>query len=330
MSTIHLPHQGQTRSRLAAVVLVTLLSLIYVSAAQFTAAAESVTPANSAPTVSGPSLSATIQPDAGASDNEYSYAVTVGDADTLNDLSSVTLCLSHSAGDATCASPDPATDVKLVWTQSTNAFTVDDGTGTFWANGTTATPSAPTLTGTSGIFTFTFVVSEATREGTWTATVTAADGTATATNSTPTAAVNHYAAITTRTQQDFGTLAADTAATVTDSPTVTSNGTTAYSMTSGDFTDGTYSFTLKGAGAPSTDIDRAAGEISYDCNQGATFAGASATRVGAVSTQIGAVITSTGTIEGGATVANSCRLLHGGGKPISTYSFTVVNAVSNG
>lgn len=322
---------GNARSRLAAVSLVTLLSLVYVLAAQFTAGADSVTLANSAPTVSTPSVSASIQPDAGASDTEYSYSVTVGDADTLNDLSTVTVCLYHStAGDNTCASPDPATDVKLVWTQSTNAFTVDDGTGTFWANGTTAAPSSPTLTGTSGTFTFTFVVSEVTREGSWVAKVTADDGAATATDNTPTSAVGHYAAITTRTQQSFGTLAADTAATVTDSPTVTSNGTTAYSMTSGDFTDGTYSFTLKTTGAPSTDIDRLAGELSYDCNQGATFDGASATRVGSTATQIGATITASGTVEGGATTANTCRLLHGGGEPISTYSFTVVNAVSNG
>ncbi len=329
MSITHLPHPGQTRSRLAAVVLVTLLSLVYVSAAQFTAGADEVTLANSAPTVSSPALSPSIQPDAGPSDSEYSYSVTVGDADTLNDLSTVTLCLFHSTdGDGTCASPDPATDVKLVWTQSTNAFTVDDGTGTFWADGTAST--SPTLTGTSGTFTFTFVVSEVTREGTWNATVTAADGTATAIDSTLTTAVNHYAAITTRGQQDFGTLAADTASMVTDSPTVTSNGTTAYSMTSGDFTDGTYSFTLQTAGTPETDIDRAAGEVSYDCSQGATFDGVSATRVGSTTTQIGATITASGTVEGGSTVANTCRLLHGGGKPVSTYSFTVVNAVSNG
>lgn len=330
MSTTPLPHPGATRSRAAAALLVTILSLTYVSAAQFTADAEQVTPANTAPTVSGPSLSATIQPDAGASDNQYSYGITVGDADTLNDLSTVTLCLYVTGGDSTCATPDPATDVKLVWTQSTNAFTIDDGTGTFWANGTAPAPSSPTLTGTSGVFTFTFVVSEVTREGTWNTTLTADDGAATATNSVPTATVNHYAAITTRTQQSFGTLAADTAATVTDSPTVTSNGTTAYSMTSGSFTDGTYSFTLKTAGDPATDLDRAAAELTYDCNQGATFAGASATRVGSTATQIGATITATGTAEGGTTVANSCRLLHGGGVPISTYAFTVVNAVANG
>lgn len=329
MSITHLPHRGNTRSRVAAVVLVTLLSLVYVSAAQFTAGADEVTLANSAPTVSSPALSASIQPDAGASDTEYSYAITVGDADTLNDLSTVTLCLFHATdGDGTCASPDPATDVKIVWTQSTGAFTVDDGTGTFWANGIAS--SSPTLTGTSGTFTFTFVVSEVTREGAWNATVTADDGTAVATDSTSTTAVNHYAAITTRGQQSFGTLAADTASTVTDSPTVTSNGTTAYSMTSGDFTDGTYSFTLQAAGAPSTDLDRAAGEVSYDCNQGGVFDGASATRVGSTATQIGATITNTGTVEGGTTAANTCRLLHGGGKPVSTYAFTVVNAVANG
>lgn len=330
MSTTHLPATNATRSRSVAAALVAVLSLVYVAAAPLTADAEQVTPANTAPTVSAPALSANIQPDAGASNAEYSYSVTVGDVDTLNDLSTVTLCLYITGGDSTCATPDPATDVKLTWTQSTNAFTVDDGTGTFWANGTTTPPSSPTLTGTSGTFTFTFVVSEVTREGTWNATLIADDGAATATDSTLTTAVAHYAAITSRTQKSFGTLAANAAGTVTDSPTVTSNGTTAYSMTSGNFTDGTYSFTLKTTGAPSSDLTRVAGEISYDCNQGATFDGASATRIGSTATQVGATITATGTVEGGTTVANSCRLLHGGGKPISTYSFTVVNAVANG
>lgn len=326
--TTHPSSHRRIRSVAAAI---GLLTLVYGLAVQGTADADTFAPANSAPTVSSPTLSASIQPDAAASDTEYSYAITVGDADTLNDLSTLTVCLYlTTGGDSTCATPDPATDVKLVWTQSTGAFTVDDGTGTYWANGTAPAPSAPTLTATSGTFTFTFVVSEATREGGWTAAVTADDGTATASDSTATTTVAHYAAITARSQQSFGTLAADAAGTATDSPTVTSNGATAYSLTAGDFTDGTYTFTLKTTGAPSTDVDRLAGEVSYDCNQGATFDGASATRVGAISTQVGTAITSTGTAEGGATQANSCRLIHGGGRPVGTYAFTVVNTVSNG
>lgn len=322
------PHSKPLRALVAAV---GLLILAYTAVIQSTANADTFTPANSAPTVSSPSLSASIQPDAGASDTQYSYAITVGDADTLNDLSTVIVYLYHqTAGDSTCATPDPATDVKLVWTQSTTAFTVDDGAGAYWANGASPAPSSPTLTGTSGTFTFTFVVSEAAREGTWVAAATADDGGATASDSTATTAVAHYAGITTRTQRSFGTLEANTAGTVTDSPTVTSNGPTAYSLTAGDFTDGTYTFTLKTTGAPSTDTSRATGEVSYDCNQDSVFDGASATRVASTATQVGSAITSTGTAEGGVTQADACRLLHGRGRPVSTYSFTVVNTVSNG
>lgn len=297
------------------------------------ASADQFNPANTAPTVSTPSLSASIQPDSGASDTVYSYSVVVGDADTLNDLSTVVVCLYlTTGGDSTCATPDPTTDVKLTWTQSTDAFTIDDGSvNSYWALGAGAdASSSPTLTGTSETFTFKFTVSEATREGGWTAAVTADDGAATASDSTATTTVGHYSAITTRVSQDFGTLGSGLASGVsrTASPTVTSNGQTTYSATAGNFTDGTYTFTLKTNGL--TSEGPAAGEVSFDCQVASTFTEGSATRVGSTSTQLSATETSTGTPEGGSTVDNSCRLAHGGQRPVSTYSFTVVNAIGNG
>lgn len=298
------------------------------------ASADEFTTANSAPTVSSPSLSASIQPDAGASDTVYSYSVTVGDADTLNDLSTVTVCLYRTTGgDSTCATPDPTTTVKLTWTQSTDAFTIDDGSvNDYWALGSGADAStSPTLTGTSGTFTYKFTVSEATREGGWTAAVTATDtSAAAASDSTATTTVNHYSAITTRVSQDFGTLSASLASggTSTASPTMTANGQTTYSMTAGDFTDGTYTFTLKTTGL--TSEGPAAGEVTFDCEVASTFTESSAVRVGSTSTQLSADETTTGTPEGGSAVDNSCRLAHGGQRPVSTYTFTVVNAVGNG
>lgn len=316
--------------RSAAVVSMLALLALVVSGAGM-ADADEFTTANTAPTVTAPSLSASIQPDAAASDVEYSYAVTVGDAESLNDLAAVTVCLYlTTGGDSTCATPDPATDVKLTWTQSTDAFTIDDGsTNDYWTNGTGST--SPTLTGTSGTFTFTFTVSEATREGGWTALVTATDSSAaTDTDGTATSTVQHYSAITTRVSQNFGTLAPGLAgaATATASPTLTANGQTTYAMTAGDFTDGTYTFGLKTTGL--TSEGPAAGEVSFDCEVASTFTEASATRVGATSTQVSASETPTGTPEGGSAVDNSCRLAHGGERPSSTYSFTVVNAVGNG
>lgn len=295
------------------------------------ASADQLTTENSAPTVSTPSLSASIQPDAGASDAVYSYDITVGDADTLNDLTTVTVCLYQTTvGDPTCATPDPATDVKLTWTRSTNVFTIDDGSANdYWALGSGADASvSPTLTGTSGTFTYKFTVSEATRQGSWTAVVTATDtSAASASDSTATTTVNHYSAITTRVSQDFGTLGAGlaSAGTSTTSPTVTANGQTTYSMTGGDFTDGTYTFTLKTTGL--TSEAPGAGEVTFDCEVASTFTQATATRVGSTSTQLSATQTTTGTPEGGSAVANSCRLAHGGERPVSTYSATVVNTV---
>lgn len=298
------------------------------------ASADEFAPTNSAPTVSTPTLSAPIQPDAGASDTVYSYSIVVGDADTLNDLSTVTVCLYlTTGGDSTCATPDPTTDVKLTWTQSSGAFAIDDGSvNDYWALGSGAdVSSSPTLTDTSGTFTYKFTVSEATREGGWTAAVTATDtSAAAASDSTATTTVNHYSAITTRVSQDFGTLGTglNNGVERTASPTVTANGQTTYSMTAGSFTDGTYTFTLKTDGL--TSEAPAAGEVTFDCEVASTFTEGSAARVGSTSTQLSADQTATGTPEGGSAVDNSCRLAHGGQRPVSTYSFDVVNAVGNG
>lgn len=298
------------------------------------ASADQFTTTNSAPTVSAPSLSASISPDAGASETVYSYSITVGDADTLNDLGTVTVCLYQTlVGDPTCATPDPTTDVELTWTQSTDAFTIEDGSvNDYWTLGTGVdASSSTTLTGTSGTFTFKFTVSEATREGGWTAAVTAVDSSAgSATDSAATTTVNHYSAITTRVSQDFGTLGSGLANGVvqTASPTVTANGQTTYSMTAGDFTDGTYTFTLNAAGL--TSEAPGAGEVTFDCQAASTFTEGSATRVGTTSTQLSANETTTGTPEGGSTVDNSCRLAHGGQLPVSTYTTTVLHTVGNG
>lgn len=306
------------------------------------ASAEQVVVANTAPSVSSPSFTmpggqTAFEPDAGASDEVYAYAVTVGDAETLNDLATVTVCLYQSMkedgstpgeGDDTCAVINPANTVLLTWTQLTDAFTKSAGASTFWALDT-VTPSSRTglLTDTTGTLTFRFTVSEAMREGTWTAKVTATDASAaTAVNSAETKLVNAYSAITTRTQQTFGTLAAGVAATATDSPTVTSNGATTMSLTAGNFVNGSYSFTLLTTGGPGA--APAAGQLTYDCQQAATFTEASATRVGSAATSLGSA-TASGTAEGGSTVSNTCRIKHGGGRPVGTYSFTVVNTLIN-
>ncbi|MEX2424477.1 MAG: hypothetical protein WD990_10910 [Acidimicrobiia bacterium] len=313
----------------AAVSLMALLGLTLSTVG--VASADEFTTTNTAPTVGTPSLSASIQPDAGASETEYTYSIVVGDAETLNDLDTVTVCLYlTTGGDSTCATPDPTTDVKLIWTQSTDAFTIDNGLSAYWALGTVTPSSSPTLTDTSGTFTFTFAVSEAAREGGWTAAVTADDGTTTDTDSTATTTVNHYSSITTRISQDFGALSAGlvNGSEITASPTLTANGQTTYNVTAGDFVGDGYTYTLKTDGL--TSDAPAAGQVTFDCQVASTFTEASAVRVGSTSTAISSTETPTGTPEDGSTLANTCRLAHGGERPTGTYSFAVVTAVGNG
>lgn len=328
MSTYVSRVRGASGATVAASLLM-VLTMIYVLAPQGSAGADSFTPENSTPSISSPSLSATISPDAGASDTEYSYSVQVTDNDTLADLSTVSVCLYHSSeGDSGCSSLNPANTVKLLWTGSTGQFSIDDGTGSYWTLGTATAPTS--LGDTAGTFTFPFKVSEATRQGTWTAAVTVQDGSnATATDSTPTSTVNHYAAITARASVDFGTLAADTPNPVAANPTVTSNGPTDYSMTAGDFSGPSESsFTLVTTGAAG-DTARNAGEVTFDCSLGASYDTANDVRVGASATSLGTV-TSTGTAEDGETQSNTCQVVHGGGKPIGTYTFGVINSVAAG
>ena len=320
-----------TKWRRSAVTLSMMALMGLTISATGAAHADEFSTANTAPTVTTPALSTPMQPDTGASDAVYSYAVVVGDAESLNDLSTVTVCLYlTTGGDSTCATPDPTTDVSMTWTQTTNAFTMASGTSAYWALGAEGNVSvSPTLTNTSGTFTFNFMVSEAMREGEWTAAVTATDvSAATGSDATATTTVNHYSAITTRVAQDFGTVAAGAAGAIsTATPTVISNGRTTYSATASNFTDGTYAFTLKTDGA--TSVAPAAGEVTFDCEVASTFTEANAVRVGS-STLLSGDQTPTGAPEDGSDITNTCRLAHGGERPVSTYAATVVNAIGNG
>jgi len=306
------------------------LCLLALSAGASSAGADSFLPVNTAPTLVPLSLSSSIQPDDDASAAVYTYSATVADLDTLNDLTAVTLCLYHTTGGSSdCSSLNPANTVKLTWTQATNSFAIDgNSSNSYWALGTGAdASSAPAdLTAMTGTFSFKFTVSEAMREGGWTAKLTADDGVAApVSNATLTTTVQHYSAIAARSQKDFGTLAANVPGDATDTPTVTSNGGVFYSMTAGSFTNDSYSFALRtSAGAPT------AGQVTFDCLVGGSWSlGVGAVRVGSTATQLSASQLGTGTLEGGTGLANTCRLQHGGGRPVGTYSFTVVNTVGN-
>ncbi len=330
--------QGRTKAA-AALAAVTLTSALNV----LPAAADDFQPENNAPTLSNPAFTfpgaqTEFEPDAGASDEVYAYSVTVEDLDSLADLDTVSVCLHHSLhedgatageGDATCASADPANSVRLTWTRTTDTFSIDAASSTYWALGTggDASTGPADLGVTSSVITFRFTVSEAMREGTWTASSTATDmSAATGTDDAATATVAAYSSITTRIAQQFGEMATGVGVSRVDAPTVISNGATTVSLTAGDFTSPVGTFTLKTDGATST--LPASGQVTYDCNSAASFTEGTATRVGSTATAIGEG-TATGTAEGGIAVSNACRLTHGGGRPVATYAFTVVNTIAN-
>ena len=83
---------------------------------------------------------------------------------------------------------------------------------------------------------------------------------------------------------------------------------------------------MKTNGATST--APAAGEVTYDCNRAGAFVEGTATRIGSSATSLGTA-TASGTAELGSAVSNTCRIVHGGGRPTGTYAFTVVNTIVN-
>ncbi len=330
-------HRGVAAGVLAAVSITTALLVAPVSADDFE-------PGNHAPTVSTAAWSwpvgqSAFEPDGGASDEVYAYAVTVGDDDSLADLDRVTLCLHHSLhedgvapgdGDPTCAVTDPRSTVRLTWVRSTGVIDVDAGGSAHWSLGTGGDASTPPadLGALSGQLVFRFRVSEVMRRGTWTATVTAVDtSAASGSDASMTADVAAYASITTRAPQSFGKVDAGSAAIVTDAPVVTANGATELSLTAGDFVSSSGSFALQPSGA--TSERPTTGQVTYDCNADGTFTEGTAVRIASTATSLGSA-TPTGTPEGGSAVVNTCRLIHGGGRPVDTYSFSVVNGITSG
>lgn len=190
-----------------------LLGASLVAGVTGTASAEEFDPANAAPTVSIDTSTLTMSPDSGVGDNIYTIAATVGDANSLLDLNTVTLCLykvgAPNAGDASCATQDPQSTAKITWTRSIDEFDVDASSGTESSNwelgtGGDAEPStnnasysysAYSASGTSMTMQYRFRVSDVATEGTdWAVRVVAADGdTTTTANDTTGFSVNWMA-----------------------------------------------------------------------------------------------------------------------------------------
>lgn len=299
---------------------------------------ENHTPALTDPALVLPGGQVAIEPDAGASDEVYGFEVTVADDESLADLAAVTLCWHHSThedgespgdGDPTCTDLDPRHTVRMSWTPADGTFALEAGGSTHWelATGDDASSAPSDLDALSGTVTFRFRVSEAMREGTWTVVATVEDTSGTSdSDSTVTATVAPYSAITMRAPQSFGSVAALTPVTATDTPVVVANGATRLSLQAGAATSPSGTFQLLADG-PTSSLP-GTGELTLDCNLAGSFTEGTATRIGSTPTDLG-IATATGTPEGGVAVPNTCRLLHGGGRPVDVYDLTVVNTVTN-
>ncbi len=222
---------------------------------------------------------------------------------------------------------EPKNEVLLQW-DHTAGFSIDSGGGNYWALGTGSDASSvpADLTATSGVFTFKFAVSEAMRNGTWAVLAHAQDmDHVEAFDSSTTATVDSYSRIATRTQKNFGAIAAGSSNFKTDIPNVMANGKTTLSLTASDFVSGSNTFQLVGGSPSAPPSDH---EVTFDCSQTLVFVEQGATRVQSTATSLG-TLTTTGLAEDGQVRSNACRIEHGGGNPYGTYSATIVNTVIN-
>lgn len=295
------------------------------------ASADDYTPGNSTPTVNITAVPATMQPAAEGGSATYTVEADVGDADTLLDLNTVTLCLYRTGvGDDTCATTDPQNTAKLVWTRATDTFAMTSGASTFWAND--ASVSNYVATAVSMSMDFKFKISEATLQGGWTAKVIAADGTATPEDTDAGITTNYYGNVdTNRATQSFGTIASGGSAlkeNISDG-TLQVNGSTDIFYAVANFTDGTTTATNMQATSTDVAVPPTATKFAYDCKDAVTFGESGAFRVAGTATEIDSGVLSGGTAEGGstATVA-SCRLSSGGQLPVASYSAAVTVTVA--
>lgn len=318
--------------------------------------AEEFDPTNIAPTVTSVTDTLAMSPDQAIGDAVYTIAATVGDANSLQDLNTVTVCLYNQAqGVSTCgdADHDARDTVLMTWTRSTDTFTIDATTGgadaSNWNLGHTTSAddseasnvaanysySAFTGTNTSMNMLFTFRTSEVAKEGTnWGVLVTADDGDTTGTASdTAGYTVAHYARVATqRSAVDWNTVVAETktASSNVNAGTFIANGGTDLQMSVTTYTDGTT--TLANAGGSPDDALTADRQFALDVDLDDTYnAGANDFRLSSSLTDIETAVLTAGTTEAGDnSTLHGFQFQHGGAVPRSgtPYTATVLVGVT--
>ena len=303
--------------------------------------ADSFVPPNSGPDVTLNTTSLSMEPDSGASQTVYEILSSVSDEGTMADLDSVGFCVflvAPSSGDPVgdlsgCSSPDPATNVRIVWTRAGNSWSLEDGSAnSYWALGTGG--SAPSTdyvpTASTMALAARFTVGEAARAGSWGVRVSVSDGDATSAVTDLTGyAVTFYAAIAVQpAPQNFGTVAVGGyAESSLVAPMVLTNGVSSLSIAlSGPFSNGEHAAELLG-GAPAT--VPGANQVAYDCSPSASYSTASDVRVGTTPVLLNPSIYASGTTESGSgSVVQSCRLYNGGTLPRNGTAYSALAVMS--
>lgn len=296
-------------------------------------AADTFLPGNLAPTIGAVVASANAAPAQGGS-TAITVAVPVTDLNSLDDLNTVVVCAYHStAGDATCATPNPAHTVKMTYTVagnvSTSAFSISSGGSTSWAlSGSTALSSGSATLGTA---TFGFKVGEVAREGTWRYKVTVADQSGAGESQDlglSNTAVAWYGEFTSAGIKEFGTITQGSFADMTKAHTVQANGGSKINYS----TTATWASANPGAGTLALDVDGTPGSraFSYACNGGNAVNAVTHTYI---TTSAGAPagltsIKGTGTAEGGEATDDACRVYLGTAAPSALVTGTVTMAIA--
>ncbi|MFN8126397.1 MAG: hypothetical protein U0R64_07815 [Candidatus Nanopelagicales bacterium] len=327
-----------------AALLAASLGVVGVTSAQ----ADDVNPSNATPTVAIDTDTLSMAPDNGVGDNIYTVAVTVGDANSLEDLNTVTLCLYSTAdGDATCTNQDARNTALITWTRSGDTFDIDATSGTEasnWELGTGGDSEASTnnasysysgyvATDVSMQILYRFRVSDATRQGAWSVRAVANDGDATQTaNDTTGYSASWYGRVATqRAGYNWGDVASGSSATADNlsAGTVVANGGSDIQMATTSFFNGTT--TISNAGGTTNTSVSADRQFAIDVDPGVSYDGTGTGRLTGSLADVETGDLLTGTTEAGDTSSTqSFKLWLGNKAPraASPYSGTVTVGVT--
>lgn len=294
------------------------------------ARADVFTPTNDPPTVENLVLPEAMQPASPRSTAVYDLVATVGSQGTVANLKTVSMCWYKGSASSSCddAATDPKTQFKMIWTQSTNSFSVV-GTNNYRNAGSSTTYGDGTAL--SMDVTFKFRISDAMLFGEdWNVKVSVVDQ---QDNSTPAdpmfsseieasnLVVLYFGAVSTQpSSKPFGALGFGESNDVTNVSTgqFRANSASDINISATDFTYLSNTIPLD-----TSNSSPASGYVAMDCNQGENFGDSPPVRVSSSPQLLISNVFSSGTGEStDTTFPHSCRLVFGGGAAVANVLYT--------